>query len=78
MRYSYTIKLPSPIDEARRCVDNSHETLNDEETNQLPQPTTVIQAKPWADDHVAHFISTRAASNAPKSRRVITAKVLKK
>lgn len=48
------------------------------ETNQLPQTTTVIQAEPWAKDHVAHFITTRAISKAPNPRRVITAEILTK
>ena len=42
----------------------------------FPTITTIVQAKPWAEGHVARFISTRAVSSSTKPRRVITANVL--
>ena len=43
---------------------------------QLPEITTEIQAEPWAEGHVAHFITTRAVSQKSKPKRVITANIL--
>ena len=42
----------------------------------FPTITTTIQAKPWAEGHVARFISTRAVSSSTTSRRVIISNVL--
>lgn len=46
------------------------------EKTQLPEITTEIQAEPWAEGHVAHFITTRAVSQKPKPKRVITTNIL--
>ena len=42
----------------------------------FPEITTVIQAEPWAEGHVARFISTRAISSLTKPHRVITSSIL--
>ena len=38
--------------------------------NVFPEITTVIQAEPWAEGHVARFITTRAVSSQTKPHRV--------
>lgn len=48
------------------------------EKTQIPEITTEVQAEPWAEGHVAHFITTRAVSKKPKPQRVITVNILPK
>ena len=45
-------------------------------TINFPKITTVVQAKPWAEGHVARFISTRAVSKATRPQRTITVSIL--
>ena len=42
----------------------------------FPKITVTVQAEPWAEGHVARFITTRSAPQTPRTRRIITSSVL--
>ena len=38
----------------------------------FPKITVTVQAEPWAEGHVARFITTRSVPQTPRTHRVIT------
>lgn len=45
-------------------------------SNSFPKIIVEVQAKPWAEGHVARFISTRSVPQTLRPRRVITTNIL--
>lgn len=42
----------------------------------FPKITVTVQAEPWAEGHVARFITTRSVPQTPRVHRVITSSIL--
>ncbi|MBQ8065255.1 MAG: hypothetical protein IJ200_06330 [Prevotella sp.] len=42
----------------------------------FPKITVTVQAEPWAEGHVARFITTRSVPQTPRTHRVITSNIL--
>ena len=42
----------------------------------FPKITVTVQAEPWAEGHVARFITTRSIPQTSRMHRVITSNIL--